>query len=274
MTDTSPRPGWWLASDGQWYPPDLHPRSRPVASAESPATEPPAATGYPATEPPATAPTTAAAGIDWEVVARERAAAQAERDRLEAVRRRRSAVLGGAAVIVLGLLLGAVVTSGGDGDGTAATATTVAADATTSTAAARTTATASPTTVLSTDATISVFSLQPGMCIEQEDLTRSLVMNVHTVPCTTPHTHEVYLRTTITPVDAPYDTAKVTEFANKACTEGFTGYVGIPYEQSKYYYLHLAPSAESWNKSRDRDVVCLVLLEGQKLTSSVKGNGQ
>src|SRR4051794_28124641 len=25
MTDTSPGPGWWLASDGNWYPPHLHP---------------------------------------------------------------------------------------------------------------------------------------------------------------------------------------------------------------------------------------------------------
>ena len=25
MTDSSPGPGWWLASDGNWYPPHLHP---------------------------------------------------------------------------------------------------------------------------------------------------------------------------------------------------------------------------------------------------------
>ena len=25
MSDTSQGPGWWLASDGQWYPPHLHP---------------------------------------------------------------------------------------------------------------------------------------------------------------------------------------------------------------------------------------------------------
>ena len=29
MTDTSPAPGWWIASDGKWYPPHLHPSYRP-----------------------------------------------------------------------------------------------------------------------------------------------------------------------------------------------------------------------------------------------------
>jgi hypothetical protein len=25
-----PRPGWWLASDGNWYPPETHPDATPV----------------------------------------------------------------------------------------------------------------------------------------------------------------------------------------------------------------------------------------------------
>jgi len=32
MTDTSQGPGWWLASDGRWYPPELHPGPAPMAS--------------------------------------------------------------------------------------------------------------------------------------------------------------------------------------------------------------------------------------------------
>jgi hypothetical protein len=27
--DPSRRPGWWIASDGQWYPPEVHPSRRP-----------------------------------------------------------------------------------------------------------------------------------------------------------------------------------------------------------------------------------------------------
>lgn len=29
MSDTSQGPGWWLASDGKWYPPERHPGYRP-----------------------------------------------------------------------------------------------------------------------------------------------------------------------------------------------------------------------------------------------------
>ena len=31
MSDTSQGPGWWLASDGKWYPPEQHPSRQPGA---------------------------------------------------------------------------------------------------------------------------------------------------------------------------------------------------------------------------------------------------
>lgn len=31
MSDFSRGPGWWIASDGKWYPPELHPSKRPPA---------------------------------------------------------------------------------------------------------------------------------------------------------------------------------------------------------------------------------------------------
>jgi hypothetical protein len=35
MSDKSEGPGWWIASDGNWYPPELHPSVR-----EEPTTQP------------------------------------------------------------------------------------------------------------------------------------------------------------------------------------------------------------------------------------------
>lgn len=35
MSDTSAGPGWWQASDGKWYPPELHADHRPPATPES-----------------------------------------------------------------------------------------------------------------------------------------------------------------------------------------------------------------------------------------------
>jgi hypothetical protein len=32
MSDTTQGPGWWLASDGKWYPPELHPNYTPPPS--------------------------------------------------------------------------------------------------------------------------------------------------------------------------------------------------------------------------------------------------
>ena len=29
VSDQAPGPGWWIAADGQWYPPELHPSALP-----------------------------------------------------------------------------------------------------------------------------------------------------------------------------------------------------------------------------------------------------
>lgn len=63
MSDTSQGHGWWLASDGRWYPPELHPDRRPPApSSPPPGVAPEAATGGPG-EPPAATPAGVAAGV-------------------------------------------------------------------------------------------------------------------------------------------------------------------------------------------------------------------
>jgi hypothetical protein len=38
MSDTAQGAGWWLASDGKWYPPELHPNYTPPPSAPTPPT--------------------------------------------------------------------------------------------------------------------------------------------------------------------------------------------------------------------------------------------
>ena len=344
MTDSSPGPGWWLASDGNWYPAHLHPDVRArvthpttaadtstendlahraaVADTVGPAAQTDAeilaafhidayadsARTRPGPNPLDEIRATTGGGIDWEAVARERAAQRAARTRTTPVSRPKVLAV---AVGVVALVAIVLIARNGGGDGrslapitsrtsvalvstTTATATSTTATATatstpsttvaasTSTAAVATTkppvstvtAATGPTAATGAATNVSVFALAAGSCIDQDDLTTGLVTTVRSVPCTQPHTHEVYFKTSVTPADAAYDAAKVTAFANQACTEGFKAYVGIAYEQSKYYFLHLAPSAESWSKNRDRDVVCLLLLQGQKLTTSVKGKGE
>ena len=299
MTDTSPGPDWWLASDGKWYPPHLHPEARAAAAraVHAAVPTPPDAvtttgaargdtllesfgvpTGDAALAPAGTLlePTTRGS-IDWDQVARARAEQRAAQAQQDARRRRRLALAAVAVLALAGIVLTGLALRG-DGDDTAAPATTLGTsgpEPSVSGAAPVTTAPATATTAApTTGGTISVFSLQPGSCIDQDNLTTGLVTSVRTVPCIVSHTHEVYHRATVTPVNTPFDAQRVTDFANKVCTDSFTAYVGVPYEQSKYYFVHLAPSEESWNKNNDRDVVCLLLLEGQRLTSSVKGKGE
>jgi hypothetical protein len=37
MSDKPEGPGWWIASDGKWYPPELHPSVREESQAQAPA---------------------------------------------------------------------------------------------------------------------------------------------------------------------------------------------------------------------------------------------
>jgi hypothetical protein len=367
MTDTSPGPGWWLASDGRWYPPHLHPDVRgrddinraktgtaapdrngtpPSASdtsanagsasdASAPAADltgptesivvPRVVPGWPTADPHAAPfpreprpsafatpaqtlppytprePVPPREPIDWDRVRDERLQRRKAED---AHRRRRMLAAVGVAVLALLVIWLVARNETDDGDRSAASATTAAkvggtdpkataastTAAPTTTAAATTTSTAGPTTTAAgatttaagaptTAATpvsspVSVFSLQAGNCIDNADLTTGLVTTVTKVACDQPHTHEVYLKATYTPTNTPYNAEQVTNFANKSCTDGFAAYVGIPYDKSKYYFLHLAPSAESWNQNNDRDVMCLLFLQGAKLTASAKGKAE
>jgi hypothetical protein len=58
MSDTSQGSGWWLASDGKWYPPELW--TGPPGTGPAP-TVPPAQPGYGATQPASAYPTAAPA---------------------------------------------------------------------------------------------------------------------------------------------------------------------------------------------------------------------
>ncbi len=46
MSDASQGPGWWIASDGKWYPPELHPSVREVPRAPA-VGAPPSGAGRP-----------------------------------------------------------------------------------------------------------------------------------------------------------------------------------------------------------------------------------
>lgn len=284
MTEASPGPGWWQASDGRWYPPHLHPGAQAASTQSTDPNDPHATT---------TATVTTREPIDWERVAAER---EQRRKREERKRRWRLA----AAVIVAIAVLGGLylfVRDNDDGDDDTATTgdttvePTVAPQSTTAgTSPPDTTAapespeataapepTAAPTTAASGgDGTslVSVFDVQPGTCIDNPGLSTGLVTDLRAVPCEQPHSHEVYQKVTFVPADGVFDAERITAFANEQCALAFAAYVGVPYSESRYYFLHLAPSEQSWNQQGDRDVVCLLFLQGTTMTGSARGTAQ
>ena len=128
----------------------------------------------------------------------------------------------------------------------------------------------------------SVFKLKVGSCVVPPTAIKAEISSVKVVPCTTPHTQEVFAElpygalgssTTTSTSDNYPGVAALQTFANGACLQDFASYVGIDYRYSSLFYTYMLPSARSWSGS-DRTVVCLVTTTGQPLTASVRGSRQ
>ena len=126
-------------------------------------------------------------------------------------------------------------------------------------------------------ANVSVFDIKPGLCFNPPGTVKAELSSLNTVACTVPHTEESYAQVAFTNADGsqaaayPGD-ALLKTFADGACAQRYTGYVGNDYIDSSYFFTYLLPSARGWEQRKDRDVVCFVTTTGQPLTASVKGS--
>lgn len=118
---------------------------------------------------------------------------------------------------------------------------------------------------------VSVFHLTVGQCLVPPKKIQADLTSIDVVSCTTKHTQEVYALAK-DPGGSGYPTAtKLNGFAKAACLDHFSGYVGIPYQQSTLYFTYLLPSVLSWADG-DRTVVCVVESVTGPLKRSVKGS--
>lgn len=117
----------------------------------------------------------------------------------------------------------------------------------------------------------SVFHLRPGECMNPPRTVEAAISTVATVPCSSPHTEEVYALVVDHAGSNYPGSDALVHFANAACLQRFAGYVGVDYQYSQLYYTYLLPSVRSW-ASGDRSVVCVVTTTGQRLTRSVEGS--
>jgi hypothetical protein len=121
----------------------------------------------------------------------------------------------------------------------------------------------------------SVFSLRVGDCYNSTGGTGD-VWVVDVVPCSAPHTYEVYFlidhpagANEAYPGDGP-----VTAFADRECGDRFASFVGIEYQASALYIDFLYPGPDTW-RAGDREVVCTVYDPGDAaLVGSMRNSGR
>ena len=121
-----------------------------------------------------------------------------------------------------------------------------------------------------------MFKIQPGECFNPPSAVKAELSKLSKVPCDRPHTEEAYASVAYANADGsdasayPGD-AKLKTFADGACAQRYTGYVGKDYLDSSYFFTYLLPSARGWEQQKDRDILCFVTTTGELLTGSVKG---
>ena len=68
------------------------------------------------------------------------------------------------------------------------------------------------------------------------------------------------------------DAEAMSQLAFDACVARFEDFVGLDYPSSRLDVMTLYPSADSWQRHDDREIVCAVYdMEAKKLVGSVRG---
>ncbi|MFV0634589.1 septum formation family protein [Demequina sp.] len=120
-------------------------------------------------------------------------------------------------------------------------------------------------------ATVEELQVSVGECVNTEAFdteTETEVGALPTVDCAEEHDAEVYFVLDLPEGDLPADAEAQAE---AACRENYESYVGVAYEDSRYYYSFTYPTQSSWDMG-DRQVACMLLGEvDEKLTGSLKG---
>ncbi|MEO5838560.1 MAG: septum formation family protein [Acidimicrobiales bacterium] len=336
MRDGMPGPGWWIASDSRWYPPEQHPDVRATAAvvvddAISPAsfTTNPTPTSLGASHVVSngvavnsalTKETTRPKPV---TLTKEKEAFLASlrstngtpvvtRDRVETTDTAERAVArpprsGGQRLafgvgLALATLLVIVYFARGHGGRPSldvGAPTSVATTVQTAPATAAPVTVATPSSVPSTPSSssitatragttpgtstvtsaakitpkvVSVFDLVKGNCLDGASLSDGLVTTIRVVDCSEVHTHEVYYSGRYP--ESTFDANKISTYANDTCLAQFTAYVGIDYTRSRYQYLHIVPTQQSWTRDNDRDVVCVAFDEDGTITGTIAGRAQ
>lgn len=114
-----------------------------------------------------------------------------------------------------------------------------------------------------------VFAIRVGDCLGDTNLETDLE-SVPTVPCGEPHRSEIYASFQLADGDYPGVEAAAAE-AEVLCLGAFEEFVGVAYDDSLLYATTITPTAESWERVDDREVLCIVYDPDVEVTGTLRG---
>ncbi|CAL9424059.1 hypothetical protein SUDANB121_01929 [Nocardiopsis dassonvillei] len=119
-----------------------------------------------------------------------------------------------------------------------------------------------------------VFQLEVGDCFTEAEMDASFeaeeISQVPTVDCAEEHDSEVYHIEVLPEGDYPGADSLSTS-GEEICESKFEEFVGIAYMESELLYTFLLPIEEGWTLADDREIVCIVVTNGEMVTGSLAG---
>lgn len=117
----------------------------------------------------------------------------------------------------------------------------------------------------------SVHDLSVGDCFNEPD-PAATVEQVPTISCTQPHAYEVYATRSLEVFGQDYPGSAILEQAvNQQCSDAFTAFVGLPYQESSLELVTFSPTEQGWADG-DRDVWCAVADPAGPVTGTLQGS--
>ena len=249
-----PAPGWWQASDGNWYPPESAPGASPPPGPEPGSTPPGPAATPPGGPPPGTLaggppppggppPGGAAPGSPPPYTGPPAPSSSSGGAKV-------LIVIGGVVVgvIVLSIIAIAAITFLGESEPER-----------------------DETGAITEEGDLGVFGLRPGDCFDDPPgiITEDTeVESVDAIPCDQPHDNEVFHVFELPSGPFPGD-ATLNEEAAEVCIPEFEAYTGQDYFESDLDIFPITPTEQTWELGDERTVVCALYdLDLNKLTGS------
>ena len=118
-------------------------------------------------------------------------------------------------------------------------------------------------------ATVSVFELKPADCLDPPPDVSGEIDKINVVPCSQPHTQEVFATVASTAAAYPGAEALATEGSGGCMGAMQAPDLGLSPDDG-YFVSYLLPSFDGWNKDNDRAIVCVFVFPAQgEVTGSV-----